>query len=90
MSTKTMSSTTANTGQGVLAFVGITLGAIPLAQLALRGRTGSVWSWLLGDGPGSLSWIGPVAVLGLTVALIAVLELRKRRIAGPDRDQTGR
>ncbi len=37
-----MTSKTINAWQGVVAFVGITLGAIPLVQLILRGRTGSV------------------------------------------------
>jgi len=65
--------------QGVVAFVGITLGVIPLAQKMLTGSTGSLWKLLPGGGQGSLALIaaGVVAVGALLV--VAGLERRKRR-----------
>lgn len=62
--------------QGVIAFVGITLGVIPLV-MALFGGSSGLWTLVLGD-TGPLRWICPLVVLVVGVAALAALERRKR------------
>lgn len=62
--------------QGLVGFVAITVGVIPLGQLLLVGRLGSVWS-VLPVWAGA-PWLLPTLVVLAGVIVIGVLERRRR------------
>lgn len=64
--------------QGVAAFVGITLGAIPLVQRMLTDATGSLWQLLPGGGEGTPALVAAVVVLVGAIGAVALLERAKR------------
>lgn len=65
--------------QGVAAFVGITLGVIPLVQKLLTGATGSLWQLLPGGGEGAPALVAAVVVLVGAIGAVALLERGKHR-----------
>lgn len=65
--------------QGAAAFVGITLGVIPLAQKLLTGSTGSLWRLLPSGGHGALALAAAGAVALGALLTVAGLERAKRR-----------
>lgn len=64
--------------QGVVAFVGITLGVIPLVQWLLSDATGSLWQLLPGGGAGTPALAAAAVVLVVAVGVVALLERGKR------------
>ncbi|MFT3944331.1 MAG: hypothetical protein QM705_11000 [Ancrocorticia sp.] len=64
--------------QGLVAFVGITLGVIPLIQVVL-GRRPGLLTLVLSEGPSASHWIAPLVVVLAATVLVFVLELRKNR-----------
>ena len=64
--------------QGVAAFVGITLGVIPLVQWLLTDATGSLWQLLPGGGSGTPALVAAVVVLIGAIGAVALLERGKR------------
>lgn len=66
--------------QGFVAFVGITIGVIPLIMTAFGAGSG-LWGLVLDDTAGALRWICPLLVLAAGVTAIAALERRKRSSA---------
>ncbi|MCF7550901.1 hypothetical protein [Pseudonocardia sp. WMMC193] len=73
-----MTSKTINTWQGLMGFVGITAGVIPLIQFWVVGSAGSVWRWLFDGVDGTLGWVGPLTTAFVAVVLITVLERRRK------------
>ena len=73
-----MTTKTINTWQGVAALVGITLGSIPLVQVLLTDAVGSVWALLLDEAGQTAAWPGPLVVVVVAIAVIALLERGKR------------
>lgn len=65
--------------QGVVAFVGITLGVIPLVQKMLTGSTGSLWRFVPGGGKGSPALIAAGVVALGALLVVVCLERQKRR-----------
>lgn len=63
--------------QGVAAFIGITLGLLPLVQIFF-GRGPGLWRVLLAEEPGAYGYVLPVVVIVLCVAVVARLEAIKR------------
>lgn len=68
---------TIDISQGVLAFLGITLGVVPLLMRLFSGETGSLWQLLPGSGAGAPAVVAAVAVLAVTAVGVLVLERRK-------------
>lgn len=69
--------------QGGLAFVGITVGVIPLLQVVFTGETGSLWQLLPGGGGGAPALVAVVVVLvGTLVGLTALERAKRHRAAG--------
>jgi len=64
--------------QGVTAFIGITAGLLPLVQVAL-GRGPGLWRLLIGPVSGPLAYAPPLILLAVAIAVIAWLELLKKR-----------
>lgn len=62
-----------DTWQGVVAFVGITLGVLPLLQL-LFGSGPGLLKFAIGEDPGVAGWVVPAGVIAISVAVIAWLE----------------
>ncbi len=63
--------------QGIVAFVGITLGVIPLIQVFF-GRRPGLLTLVLPEGPSALHWIAPIVVVLAAIAIVLVLESRKK------------
>jgi hypothetical protein len=63
--------------QGAMAFIGITLGVLPLAQV-LFGRGPGLLRLVLGEDPGVSGHVLPIVVVAMCVAVIAWLESIKR------------
>lgn len=63
--------------QGVMGFVGITLGLLPMVQVML-GRGQGLWRFVLGEASGAAAYVPPLAILTVAVAVIARLESLKR------------
>jgi hypothetical protein len=60
-----------------MAFIGITLGLLPLVQV-LFGRGPGLLRLVLGEDPGVSGYVIPVVVIAMCVAVIARLESVKR------------
>ena len=73
-----MANRTITTWQGIVAFIGITAGVIPLVRFLVLGRAGSVWSRLFDDAGATLGWAGPLVLVVAAIGLIAGLERRRR------------
>jgi hypothetical protein len=65
--------------QGAVAFVGITLGAIPIVRWAIQEEHGALFEWLFGVQMGSMGYVAPLAVMVVAIGIIAALEMTKRR-----------
>lgn len=63
--------------QGAMAFVGITLGLLPLVQV-LFGRAPGLLRLVLGEDPGVYGYALPIVVIAMCVTVIAWLESVKR------------
>ncbi len=63
--------------QGGVAFIGITLGLLPLVQV-LFGRGPGLLRLVLGEDPGVYGYVLPIVVVAVCVAVIARLESIKR------------
>ncbi|GAA2840513.1 hypothetical protein [Crossiella cryophila] len=64
--------------QGVIAIVGITLGAVPLIRWFIEGQHSGPFRWIFGEQTGTMGYVVPLLVIGVGFGLIAVLERRKR------------
>jgi hypothetical protein len=69
-----MEQKTIQASEGVLALVGITLGAVPLVQRLLTGSTGSLWQLLPGGGTSTAALVAALVVVLSAMVGIAVLE----------------
>lgn len=65
--------------QGIVAFVVITLGVIPMARWAIQEQHGVLFEWLFGAQTGSTGYVAPLAVIVVAIGIIAALEMTKRR-----------
>jgi hypothetical protein len=65
--------------QGLFAFVGVTLGVIPMVRWAIQEEYGALFEWLFGVQTGSMGYVTPLAVIVAVVGAIAALEMMKRR-----------
>ncbi|MCI2420994.1 hypothetical protein MOQ72_26475 [Saccharopolyspora sp. K220] len=65
--------------QGVVGFIGVTVGVIPLVRWMIQGEHGAVFRWLFGNPTGLLGYLVPLVFLAVVVAAIAGLEMLKRR-----------
>ncbi len=63
--------------QGGVAFIGITLGLLPLLQV-LFGRGPGLLRLVLGEDPGVYGYLRPIVVIAMCVAVVARLEPVKR------------
>ncbi len=63
--------------QGGVAFIGITLGLLPLVQV-LFGRGPGLLRLVLGEDPAVYGYVLPIVVVAVCVAVIARLESIKR------------
>jgi len=63
--------------QGAMAFIGITLGLLPLVQF-LFGRGPGLLRLVLGEDPGVYGHLLPIIVIAMCVAVVARLESVKR------------
>ena len=66
--------------QGLVGFVGITFGLLPLVQYLLAGTIG-LWRFVVGEQP-ALPWLYPVLALVVAGGLVAMLETRRRARGG--------
>lgn len=64
--------------QGLAAFVGITLGVVPLVMLTFGAPTGGLWGLVLDEGSGPAVWICPCLTAVAAAVALALLERRKR------------
>lgn len=69
----------ADSAQGLLALIGITLGAIPLIQVVVTGHTGWLLGWLPGMESSPMIYVLPIAIVLAAVAGIGGLERGKHR-----------
>jgi hypothetical protein len=60
-----------------MAFIGITLGLLPLVQVLL-GRGPGLLRLVLGEDPGVYGYLLPIVVIAMCVAAVASLESVKR------------
>jgi hypothetical protein len=65
------------TWQGAMAFIGITLGLLPLVQV-LFGRGPGLLRLVLGEDPGVSGHVLPIVVIAMCIAAVAWLESAKR------------
>ncbi|MCO1582693.1 hypothetical protein M8C13_43805 [Crossiella sp. SN42] len=65
--------------QGVIALIGITLGAVPLVRWLIEEQHSGPFRWIFGELTGTMGYLGPLLVIAAAIGLIALLELRKRR-----------
>jgi hypothetical protein len=65
--------------QGLVALVGITLGAIPLVRWIVQDEHGGLFRTLFGTHTGAMGYVAPILVIVAAVAVIALLEIPKRR-----------
>lgn len=72
-------SRTANGLQGLIAFIGILLGVIPLAGQLIVGEPSGPFRLLFGEPQGVGAYIVPVVVVAVAVLIIAALELWKKQ-----------
>ncbi|GAA2544316.1 hypothetical protein [Pseudonocardia hydrocarbonoxydans] len=73
-----MRSRTSEAWQGLVGFVVVTLGVVPLVVLAFGAPTGGLWGLVLDGDAGVAAWIWPGLVVVAGVVTIGVLERRKR------------
>ena len=66
--------------QGVVAFVGITFGVIPVVRWAIQEQHGALFEWLFGVRTGSMGYVAPLALIVVVIGIIAALEMTKRRM----------
>lgn len=73
-----MSTRTVDGMQGLVALIGITLGVIPLVRAAYGGGPGWLLGWLPGMEGGATTYVVPIVIVVVAVAVMGVLERSKR------------
>ncbi|KID31980.1 hypothetical protein [Prauserella rugosa] len=64
--------------QGLVAFMGILLGVVPLAGWIIAGRHNGPFRLIFGDLQTPAAYVAPIAVIAGAVLIIAALEVAKK------------
>lgn len=65
--------------QGLVVILGIPIGVVPLVRWIANGDHGGLFQWLLGAPSGAMGLVAPLLVIGVGIAIIAILEVVKKR-----------